>query len=299
MDPAVTVAVITYNHERYLRTAIESVLRQQTTFPVEILVGEDCSTDRTREVLEELVREHDGRFQVIRRPANVGLAANLQDCRTMARGRYLAVLEGDDEWIDPLKLQKCFAAMEEHRDWSMCFHRCQVIHEDHGRPPFLTPEENWNRPVTLSDMIRSNVVPTMSSAFYRQGLVTTTPACLARLRCGDWLLHILHAEKGPIGYIPEIMTRYRVHELGLWSGFATAGRWEEYFRVYYETEQLLGPSYCDEVRAARESFVQRVQDRLTSLEKIDRRYHALQLDHLFQVLKYFKDFFVAKKPTSP
>ena len=125
--PITTAAIITYNHELYIEQAVKSVLAQQTEYPIEILVADDCSTDRTPEILRQLDQQYPNRIRFLARPKNLGLSDNLQDCREQARGKYLAILEGDDYWSDQEKLQKQTAAMEFHPDWTMCYGSCRVF----------------------------------------------------------------------------------------------------------------------------------------------------------------------------
>jgi len=105
-DPLVTVFTVTYQHAHYIRDCIEGVLMQKTTFPVEYVIGEDCSTDGTREIVLEYAKKYPDKIRVVTADRNVGLKANAERCRKALRGKYAALCEGDDYWTDPLKLQK-------------------------------------------------------------------------------------------------------------------------------------------------------------------------------------------------
>ncbi len=285
--PIVSVAILVYNHERYIEQAIDSVLGQRTHFPIEILVAEDCSTDATRDVLARLDQRYPGQLMLLLRERNLGLSANLQDCRERSRGRYLAILEGDDYWLDPLKLQKQYEAMESHPDWSMCFGACRVFYEDGSQPDRIVPTPPPSGPLVLGDFLNVGQLQTMSAAMYRQGVVTQTPAWHAKLRLGDWALHILHAHAGPVGFLPDVLTAYRVHRGGLWSGLHTFGQWEETLALFTHLEAHFEGELSAKMRAARSRFITMFSDRVADLEKVERRYQMLQLDHIAALWRRF------------
>ncbi|HMP08564.1 MAG TPA: glycosyltransferase, partial [Lacipirellulaceae bacterium] len=101
----VSVCMVTYNHERYIAQAVESALAQQTTFPVEIVIGEDCSTDGTRAILAGLAERHPGIVRLRLADANQGAKRNFVGTFAACRGEYVTILEGDDYFTNPAKLQ--------------------------------------------------------------------------------------------------------------------------------------------------------------------------------------------------
>ncbi len=278
--PVVSVAILAYNHEAYIEKAVSSVICQRTSFPCEILIADDCSTDKTPAFLNRLERQFPGRLTLLPRPHNLGLSANLQDCRERARGRYLAILEGDDHWIDPLKLQKQYDAMESHTDWSMCFGSCRVFYEGDSQPERMVPTPPPTQPLVLDDFLNASQVQTMSSAMYRQGVVTRMPPWHEKLRLGDWALHIMHAQAGPVGFLPDVLTAYRVHPRGLWSGLQTFRQWEEMLALFGYLESHFDEPLSAKMREARSRFVAMFSDRVADLEKVERRYLLLRLDRV-------------------
>jgi glycosyltransferase involved in cell wall biosynthesis len=131
--PMVSVAVTTFNHEAYIRQALDSILMQSTTFAVEVVVGEDCSTDGTWEVVSKIAAKHPERVRAKHHAVNLGIVGNTVDTYRRCRGRYIAVLEGDDYWNDPLKLQKQVDYMEGHPDVSICGHAADELWGADGR----------------------------------------------------------------------------------------------------------------------------------------------------------------------
>lgn len=122
-DVMVSVVMTTYNHEAYLAEAVESVLAQRTTFAVEILIGEDCSTDSTLSIARRYEAEYPERVHVITSAENVGWRNNYRRTIAAARGRYIAMLDGDDVFIDDDKLQQQVDMLEGDASLGMCYTR--------------------------------------------------------------------------------------------------------------------------------------------------------------------------------
>ena len=288
--PLVTVVVLAYNHEQFIAMAIASVLSQRTTFPIEILVGEDFSTDRTREILKSLDAANPGRLTLLFRESNLGLSRNLQDCRERATGKYLAILEGDDYWIDDLKLEKQCQLMEAHPDWSMSFHRCRVFYDDRTKPDLVSPSNPPDQPLDVIDLLQENRVPTMSISMFRQGVIRQTPEWHTSLRNGDWALYVIHADKGPVGFLPDIMTAYRVHHGGFWSGWNSFDRWMQTLALFDCLDLYFRGRYAEEIEKSRQKHRDQLRQRVADLEKIERRYLALRLDKIASVFKRIREF---------
>jgi len=122
-EPLVSVKMITYNHGPYIAQAIEGVLQQKVSFPIELVIGEDCSTDGTREIVFDYQKRHPDVIRVITSDRNVGARTNGRRTEKACRGKYVAYCEGDDYWHHPLKLQKQVDYMEAHPE-------CGVVHSD-------------------------------------------------------------------------------------------------------------------------------------------------------------------------
>ena len=125
-----SVVMTTFNHERYIATAIESVLRQQTDFPIEIVIGEDCSTDRTLNIVLDYQSQYPEAIRIIRTETNVGWRANYRRTIAAARGRYIALLDGDDYFTHRKKLQMQVDLLEANPDVGMCYGRSERVDEN-------------------------------------------------------------------------------------------------------------------------------------------------------------------------
>lgn len=135
---AVTVVLLTYNHVKYVAQALDSVLCQKTNFDYQILIGDDCSGDGTREILKDYAKKYKEKIHLILRKQNIGATNNVKDLIARANGKYIAFLETDDYWCCEDKLQKQYDFMESHPEYSGCGHQCNVVNEN-GE---LIPEKN-------------------------------------------------------------------------------------------------------------------------------------------------------------
>jgi glycosyltransferase involved in cell wall biosynthesis len=128
--PTVSVCMSTYRHEQFIKQAIEGVMMQQTTFRVELVIGEDCSDDRTRSICAAMEQKYSGRIRLLSSDRNYGQNRNLVRTLLACNGTYIALCEGDDCWTDPMKLQKQVEFLQEHRSYVLCFHSAHVIDEN-------------------------------------------------------------------------------------------------------------------------------------------------------------------------
>ena len=217
--------MIAYNMERYIGEALDSVLMQEVDFDYEIVIGEDRSTDGTREIVLDYAARFPDRVRPILRDTNLGMNRNFRETLLAARGRFIALLDSDDYWTRPDKLRTQMEFLRAHPECSICFHNTLVVYQDGSRPthPFHMAQPDTlishriPKPIsTLEDLVGGNFMQTCSVMF-RAGLYGELPAWYLDMPTFDWPLHLLNAEHGAIGYIDEIMGAYRVHQSGFWS----------------------------------------------------------------------------------
>ena len=215
MNPLVTIRTITYNHAPYIRRCIEGVLMQKTSFPIEYIIGEDCSTDATREIVTEYAQKYPDVICMITSGHNVGAKENARRTRLVSSGKYVAICEGDDYWTDPLKLQKQVNFLEVHPECPMCFHDALSLWEGKLRPPDYFCPNDLPEMVTIADVItRPWFIPT-ASILARSYVLNTIPEWTRDVGCGDFLLQLWCAHHGDLGYINDVMSVYRRHMGGL------------------------------------------------------------------------------------
>ncbi|MGA2790369.1 MAG: glycosyltransferase [Candidatus Bathyarchaeia archaeon] len=225
--PRVSVLMITYNHEHFIKQALESALAQNTNFEYEIVVGEDCSTDRTRSIIVQYEQTHSDKVRLLLRNKNLGMVRNFITTFRECRGEYVAILEGDDYWTSPLKLQRQVSFLEAYNDYSMSFHKALLVGEEGGREPSLSSQDPGKEPLrvfpadlhkstfSLEDLLISNFIPASSMVFrnYSHGKL---PDMFSRFSFIDWPLAIFIAEHGKISFLNEIMSAYRYHSRSAW-----------------------------------------------------------------------------------
>ena len=252
--PKVSVLMLAYNHERFIAQAVESVLSQETSFPIEIIVGEDCSTDRTREILSELQSANPRVIRLLLHEKNIGPQKNYATTFAACKGEYIAMLEGDDYWTNTKKLQKQVDALEAHPEWSACFHITRCVYDDGSREPELYPA-NWTKEVaTIQDLFKGNFLNTCSQVF-RNRLFGPLPSWLLEVEPGDWVTHILNAEHGPFGCILEVMADYRIHSQGIWSSKGRADQLREILRMLSRLDHHFQGKYREPIDEYRINLV--------------------------------------------
>jgi glycosyltransferase involved in cell wall biosynthesis len=223
----VSVAIITYNHAAFIRQAVEGALMQRTNFDFEILIGEDDSSDGTREIVKEYAAQHPGKIRLFLRDRKDVLhiggrptgRRNWVNTIKEASGDYVALLEGDDYWTSPDKLQKQADFLDAHPECSACFHPVQVIY-DNGETSDLTYRKVAKNFYTQADILAAGFHIPTCSYFYRNRLFGEFPDWYLTVPVGDLPLHVLVAEHGLLGWMDENMGVYRVHGGGISSGGA-------------------------------------------------------------------------------
>lgn len=247
--PLISVCIIAYNHENFISQTLDGVLNQHTTFPLEVLVADDHSPDGTKQVIEEYADRFSGRLSVIERPRNLGMMLNLLDVLSKCRGKYIAICEGDDFWIDNRKLQIQVDFLESNPDYAICFHQVQVVNE-FGIA--LSEKLHANNQAIISDiqdLAKGNFLSTLSCVFRNTFQDKETgqmrmPFWLSEVSIGDYCLHMLNARYGKVKYFPQTMGAYRMHQAGAWSLQNQTSRSIKLF----DTLQLLKKEFTGTVR---------------------------------------------------
>lgn len=230
--PLVSIVCITYNHERFIRDALDGFVMQKTNFPFEILVHDDASTDGTAGIIREYESKYPDLFRCVYQTENQwGKKSPWKDILfPMVRGKYVALNEGDDYWTDENKLQKQIDFMESHPDFAVCFHPVTVHWDDGSKPDTLFPDEKtrfYKTELELKDLLRHNFIQTNSVVYrwrFHQDPLSLMPDDILP---GDWFLHLLHAQVGRIGFLNDVMSVYRRHSGGIWTGAEQTSQWYE------------------------------------------------------------------------
>lgn len=212
----VSVTILTYNQVAFIGKTIESALSQKTNFEYEILVGDDCSTDGAREVILDYQSRYPDKVRAVLHKKNLGQNGLFNTIETLklAKGTYIAPLDGDDYWTSPDKLQKQVDFMESHPDFSACFHNALVIYED-GSPSHEINAPDQKVVIGMDDLIGEDEIWFMatSAVMFKNGLMHY-PEWFLKSTSGDIPRYVILAKHGPIGYIPGTMSVYRKNRAG-------------------------------------------------------------------------------------
>ena len=244
MNMTASVLLITYNHAPYVAQAIDSALAQQTDFTYEIVIGDDCSTDGTRQIVVAYQQRFPDRIRVVLPERNLGADGNRLFLEILAacQGRYVAFLDGDDYWTRPDKLQRQVDFLDAHPACAMCFHNVSVSHEGGGPEPYPFNAANQKEISTLEDLLPGNVIQTCS-AMVRGEPFRRVPAWLATIPTQDWAIYLLAASHGTVGYINEVMAVYRRHGGAVWHGRGSGYYLENAIRFYETVAPHLEPRH--------------------------------------------------------
>lgn len=263
-QPKVTVFMITYNHDRYIAQAIESVLMQVVDFEYEIIIGDDASSDDTPAIIRRYEAMHP-HIRPVLRQHNLGAMRNVVDLYQHCRGEYVAFLEGDDFWIDKNKIQRQVDALDSHREWSMCFHPVEHVASSGELLqqvfPAHTPTDYG-----FEAVVKNNLVPTCSIMFRRE-LFPSYPDVFRQFSLGDWPLCMLLAERGELGFLPQVMGAYRIHSLGTWSARSVADREHKVLQMLLAMQDLVRPEHVPAVRERIQLMCDQYCQRVDALEQ--------------------------------
>lgn len=216
----ISIIITTYNHEKYIEKAIESVLNQKGNFSKEIIIGDDLSSDKTREIICKYYKLNENIIRLLFYKKNIGITQNLKHCLKECRGRYIAICEGDDYWIDPLKLDKQMQFLEKSPECALCFNSIYLLYEE-TQECILHPSQQQlldTKYYCTNDLIEENFIGNFSCCFYRNSVIKQLSDSIFELFVVDWMLNIACSEFGSIGFIKNPMSVYRIHKSGLWSG---------------------------------------------------------------------------------
>lgn len=215
-NTVVSIFMMVYNHGKYLKECLDNILLQKTNFNYDIVIGEDCSQDNSREILLTYQKLYPGKFKLLLHPQNIGAMKNQNEIFKNCTGKYIAICEGDDYWTDPLKLQKQVDFLEENKDCVLCFHKVKIV-KPTGElvDDFITKvPENFELRETLAKKLNYIHTP---SVLFRNVIQTEVDAMeFKNSPIGDYFLYMMLTKYGKIGYLEDSMAVYR-YGVGIFS----------------------------------------------------------------------------------
>jgi glycosyltransferase involved in cell wall biosynthesis len=201
----------TFNHEGFIGQAIDGVMGQKTDFPVELIIGDDGSTDGTETICRDYVSRFPDGIKYIRRDKNLGMMPNFIDLLGRCDGDYIAICEGDDYWLDPRKLQKQADFLQSYSDFAFCAHNHYFL----TRGRLIEANQNINEPIkflSTEDYMLDPHFQTASYFFRRSAMPVPFPDWYTNVLAGDHFLVLLLSLKGKIGFLNERMSVFRTSE---------------------------------------------------------------------------------------
>ncbi len=215
-NPLVSVSIITYNHKDFIADAIESVLMQEVDFEYEIIIGDDFSNDGTQEIIKAYQENYPNKIQLILHPRDydcvpgrINNITNIYACR----GKYIAMLDGDDSWISTDKLQKQVDFLEENKDFVLSFHEMLLCYTN-GKITFSSsrfPNFKNEKTVFYHEDVTEGWFIQTSSLIFRNHLIGEFPEWFWEIYSADYTIQLLATRYGKIKYFPELRARRNYH----------------------------------------------------------------------------------------
>lgn len=208
----VSVFVLTYNQESFIAQTIESILMQKGSFSYQIVIGEDCSTDLTREICEKYAEQYREKIKLL--PAldkNIGLIANYMRTIKECDANYIAICDGDDYWIDEYKLQKQVDFLESNPDYSIVYTRVRKLFRNGElKESTVMPQKVTT---TFEDLIFGNYIPSVTALFKNiQDHQNKLPVWISNFPYGDWPTYLWTVKNGgKIYFLDEVTAVYRMN----------------------------------------------------------------------------------------
>ena len=249
----VSVCLITYNQSKYIGRAIDSVLSQVVSYSWELIIADDFSTDGTRGILLEYKKRYPEVIRLILQEKNVGPGRNWIDLISTPASKYFAYFEGDDYWIDPLKLQKQIDFLEANPGFTACFHNVQKVDENGNYLGIVYPR-NRKQNIGLSDLLKGDYMKSCSLLVLNEKELLG-PIFKNEIPPHDTSLGFCLLSNGnKAKYLDECMAAYRVHPNGAWSMVSADARFNSTlqnllkYRSFFSSNKEASEKFIDMMR---------------------------------------------------
>lgn len=240
----ISVLLVTYNHENYIRQALDALFGQVIDGPIELIVADDASTDSTIDIINEYEGIDDRfRFKYLDRTINLGITKNYQRGFAACSGEYMAVLEGDDYWVSPFKLQRQLNFLDAHWECNLCAANYFVFEEDHSHMYPRTSVGFGHRFISARGLIADALASNFSTCMYRKSALDALPKQLFEICSYDWIVNICVAQKSMIGFLEEPMSVYRLHSKGVWTQMSHVKKLQTQLELIPAYDTLTGHVY--------------------------------------------------------
>ena len=206
----VSIFLLTYNQERFIAQTVDSILMQITNFRYQLVIGEDCSTDNTRIICEKFAGQYPQKIKLLPSLSkNIGLIANYVRTIKECDGKYIAICDGDDYWIDELKLQKQVDILEANPDYSIVYTKVKKLY-----PSGVIKEsivKNRKQVTKFEDLVHDNFIPSVSVLFRNKQNLMKLPDWIINFPYGDWPTYLWTIkDSGSIFFLDQTTSVYRM-----------------------------------------------------------------------------------------
>lgn len=237
--PRLSICMTTFNHEKFIREALDSVFSQIVDCSFEIIIGDDASTDSTVNILKEYQLKFPDIIRLIIRDKNVGVIKNLNEVFLTAKGEFIAVFDGDDRMKEG-KIKKQLELFERYPDITVVGHNLRVFDSDSDKTIRISKPTLMKEFYTIEDVISEHNVYGASSKMFRRSTMPIPPMNESLKLIGDWYLNIFNALHGNVGYIHEVLGEYRVHQKSVMKNIRGVEHFED-IRITIETIEEMHP----------------------------------------------------------
>ncbi|MBO7467832.1 MAG: glycosyltransferase [Bacteroidaceae bacterium] len=249
----VTIAVVSYNVEKYIEEAIDGIFMQrvQPNIKISILIADDCSTDKTIEIIKRKENESPWPFYYLQNAHNLGITRNYRRIFEFCDCDFIAIIEGDDIWCSPYHLQQHLSLLDSHHEITLSINSFIPFRKQDSNIEFFSPSrpyQNAIKIITLDEMLEHNYVGNFSSCVLRCSAVKKIDTRIWTLdipNVDDWLIGIEMSRYGIVACISEISTLYRLNPTAFYSVKSDKEKWKEIYRRYHIYHEYLGGKYLE------------------------------------------------------
>jgi glycosyltransferase involved in cell wall biosynthesis len=217
-EPLVSVLIFSYRYERFIAQAINGILAQTCNFPIEIIIGEDCSPDDSLSISLDYQRRNPELIRVLTGPMNVGAGQNVERCLAASRGQYITMCDGDDYWCDPTKLTRQIEIFRANPQCTLVFHAAAYVDSETGNQVRTSRQSLFSRMLSTEEVILGDggLMPT-ASILVRREIALDPPLWYREAPVGDYPLALRAALRGKIAYLDRTMSVYRTNVPHSWT----------------------------------------------------------------------------------
>ena len=289
--PLVSICCLTYNHEAFIRDALEGFLRQRTDFDFEILIYDDASTDGTARIIREYAMGDPERIRPILQEENQYSKGVTNPSGAFnfprARGKYIAMCEGDDYWTDPDKLQRQVDYLESHPGCSLCIHSARILTVDGSRSDRRMRPYRGNRRIRPEEIIDKACGYATASMVFPSRLVKELPSYYTDCPVGDIPLQLMAAAEGYGYYMDRDMSVYRV---GVAASWTVQGKQGDYIEKQKRYQEQMKSTYQEFDKATGRRFHRAAESaarRIWFLTKVNTRCYGVVRDRKYR--NYYRE----------